>query len=176
MSFDVTPGRIFITDGPGGPIVFDTDQKLCHLLDDPIAGTTSERAALDWNGGLGAIPSPNGRDTDAFVANIPDVATHLVGLVRYDFSNSSFVMELPSGAWFVAGGTHILMHKTFQSSNGTFAGDAAVSSIAAITFYKSGSTIRVKDQVVLFDNRAEFVGWNFPAYTATYRLFPAAFS
>ena len=179
MSFDASAGRILITDGASGPTVFDTNQRLLHLLQDPLAGSLSTRASMDWNGGLGAIPSPNIRDQDGFVANVPAATTHLVGLVRYQFGSgvNEVVLALPSGAWFVAGGTHILMQQQFQSADGTFlASGSAVSNIAAVTFYQSGSTIRYKEKIVLWDNYRETFQDRFPSYTPTYRLFPAAFS
>lgn len=176
MSFDAQPDRIFITDGLGGSVVFDTDQQLLHLLTaTPIQGAIT-RPSMDWPGGSANVVGIRNLTTN--VATVTSLATHLVGLVRFTYTTGANLGDpgLPSDAWCVAGGSHVLICKRFQSSNGSWTSSGVMSSIGVATFYKDGSNIIFRERVVLFDNREELLGTSLRGYTADFRLFPAAFS
>ena len=176
MSFDAQPDRIFVTDGLSGPIVFDTNQQLLHLLTaTPVSGSIT-RAAMDWPGGSANVA--NIRNYTQNMATIPSIATHLVGLVRFTYSSGANLGDpgLPNGAWCVAGGSHLLICKRFQASDGSWTASGSVGSLGVATFYKSGTNIVFKETIALFDNREELLGTSLRGYTADFRLFPAAFS
>ena len=176
MSFDAQPDRIFITDGVGGPVVFDTNQQLLHLLTaTPIEGTVT-RPSMDWPGGSANVVGL--RNHTETVGTVTSIATHLVGLVRFTYSSGANLGDpgLPSGAWCVAGGSHVLICKRFQASNGSWGASGSMSSLGVATFYKDGTNIVFRERIVLFDNRQELLGTSLRGYTADFRLFPAAFS
>jgi hypothetical protein len=167
---------MFVTDGVSGPIVFDTDQQLFHLLTaTPVSGSIT-RDAIDWPGGSANVVGI--RNHTQNMATITSVATHLVGLVRFTYSSGANLGDpaLPTGAWCVAGGSHLLICKAFQASNGSWPTNVSMSSLGVATFYKSGDQIVFKEQIRLFDNREELLGTSLRGYTADFRLFPAAFS
>ena len=171
MSFDASAGRIVITDG--ATTVFDTNQDLLHLLSPVIAGSYSF-PSVDWPGNSAGFQAV--RNQDFFVANVPAGTTHIVGLVRFDIAagGSNAPVGMPTGAWYQAGGSFLVDHKTFVASNNTIA--TYPTSMISASFYLSGTTIRFNEELRLYDGRAEFLGLLYPSYTVTYRLFPAAFS
>lgn len=176
MSFDAQPDRIVITDGPSGTVVFDTNQQLFHLLTQtPISGSIT-RPAMDWPGGSANVVGL--RNLTQTVGTMTSAATHIVGLVRYTYSSGANLGDpgLPNGAWCVAGGSHVLICKRFQASNGSWPASGSMSSLGVATFYKDGANIVFRERVVLFDNREELLGTSLRGYTADFRLFPAAFS
>lgn len=157
-------------------MVFDTDQQLLHLLTtDPIEGSIT-RAAKDWPGGSSGVENVGSFTQN--VAAITSLATHVVGLVRFTYTSGANLGDpgLPNGAWCVAGGSHVLVCKSFMASNGSWPSTTSMSSICVATFYKSGTNIVFAEKFALFDNREELLGTSLRGYTADFKLFPAAFS
>jgi len=159
-------GVLRIADG--AEMVYDSAvDELFHCLPPRIDGAVS-RSSANWAGSSAWTT----RDTDTVIATLPTESTDIVGLCRVTYSGG--YTHLPSNAWYVAGGSFLLVSKDFQSISGTW-GDYICSMVAA-TIYKDGANLKFKEQLRLKDHYMAGPNLNLAAYTLTYRLFPAVFS
>jgi len=159
-------GILRITDG-GAEVYNSSTDELLHYLPPRIDGSVS-RDSVNWPGGT----AWERRDADILLGTVPAVASDLVGLVRVQYDTG--YTHLPPNAWYVAGGSFLLVFKTFQSLSGTWAN--YVSSVAAVTIYKSGNQLRFQERIRLLDHYMAGPNLNLAGYTLTYRLYPAVFS
>jgi hypothetical protein len=166
MSFVVDAGVVVIKDGSTEILNTGTDELL-HYLTPRVDGTVN-RPAVDWSGS--GVPTV--RTYDAQIATLPEVSTDIVGLVRFRYSTG--YTYLPPDAWFCAGGTHVLVHKFFQSISGTWGNYPR--SIGLATIYKNGTALRFKEHFVLEDHYMAGPNLNLAAFSVDYRIYPAAFS
>jgi hypothetical protein len=167
MSFVVDDGNLIVKDGAETVLHTGTDDLL-HYLTPRLDGSFS-RSAANWGGST----SWGGRFTDTVIrTGLPSVAPDLVGLVRIQYSGG--YTYLPSGSWFVAGGSFLMVAKRFQTISGDWG--EKLSSMAAITIYKSGTNLRFREQIALLDHYMAGPNLNLAPFTVTYRLFPAVFS
>ena len=167
MSFINDAGELIITDGAEEVLNTVTD-KLLHCLPPRFDGSVS-RSSLAWGGS----EAWEMRSADFQIATgLPSAATDIVGLVRIEYSNG--YSELPSGGWYVAGGSFVMVSKDFQTISGVWG--AKHCSMGVVTIYKSGTTLRFREQLALKDHYMAGPAASMAPYTLTYRLFPAAFS
>lgn len=148
--------------------VYDSSvDELLHCLPPRIDGSIS-RPSANWAGSTNWTY----RDYDTSLGTLPSEASDIVGLCRVTYSGG--FSHLPSGGWYVLGGSLLLIQKDFQTISGNW-GDC-ISSIVAATIYKSGNQLRFKEQLRLKDHYMAGPNLNMSAYTVAYRLFPAVFS
>lgn len=166
MTLNLGADRITITDTDGS-LIFDTNDKILHILPGLASGSRSY-AALNWGSGT----NPSTRHTDVSLGAVNSNAQVIFGLARITYSSG--LSSLPSGAWYTVGGSILHEHKTFQSLSGTYGNFP--SSMAALTFYLSGNTLRIKEDVVTCDDSIAGVNDNFAGYTTTYRIYAGAFT
>jgi len=160
-------GILRITDGATDVLNTQTD-ALLHYLPPRIDGAIS-RPEFPW-----LADSRRTRNDDVLIATLPAVATHIMGLVRITYNTGGYT-EIPGDGWYVAGGTFVMFMKRFNSVSGASWGDY-VSSVGLATIYKSGNELRFKEELSFYDGRLATSATRFPAYTLTYRLYPAVFS
>lgn len=167
MTLLVESGVLTIDDNGGTEVFNSSTDQLFHCLPSRVDGSVS-RSSSPWSsGGLWFS-----RTADTSVGTLPTGSTHIAGLVQVSYSGG--YTYLPSGAWFVAGGSFVLIHKRFQSISGTW-GDG-VSSIALATIYNSGTDLRFKEHIKLRDDTMSGAGFDLDAYTLNFRIFGAVFS
>lgn len=164
---DNNAGILRITDG--AEEIYDSSKDaLFHYLPPRIDGSFS-RSSENWSGSGSA---PGARINDFSIGTLPDAATDIVGLVRFEYSTGW--EYLPSGAWFVAGGSFVLVSKDFQTISGSWG--TYVSSLAFATIYNDGTDLRFKEEMSLWDHYMAGPNLNLAGFDVTYRLFPAVFS
>lgn len=160
-------GILRVTDGAEEVFNSSTDQLL-HYLPPRLDGSFT-RPSADWSGSGNA---PAARINDFQIGTLPSVATDIIGLVRFQYSGG--YTYLPSGSWFVAGGTFNLIHKKFQTLSGNWG--MHPSSVAFATIYNNGTSLRFREEISLWDHYMAGPNLNLSAFTVTYRIFPAVFS
>lgn len=159
-------GLLIITDGP--EVIYDSSvDKLFHYLPPRIDGSFN-RPGQGWSG----AGNPGFIVDDFSIGTLPSAATDIVGLVRFQYSTG--YEYLPSGAWFVAGGSFVLALKAFQLTNGNWGSNVSSAYFASI--YNNGTDLRFRAEMSLWDNYMAGPGLALAPYTVTYRLFPAVFS
>lgn len=160
-------GVLRITDG--AQVVYDASRdKLLHYLP-PLMSGSFTRPAADWSG---SGSDPGVRRNDFSLRPMPAPATDIVGLVRFQYSTG--YTYLPSNAWFVAGGTFVLVHKNFQTLSGTWG--LRCSSCAFATIYASGGNLRFREEISLWDHYMAGPNLDLAPFTVHYRIYPAVFS
>lgn len=156
-----------ITDG--STTVFDSDQELLHLVSDPLSGTVT-RPSIVW----GTIETPTQRNADIQIGTLPAISRDIVGLVKFAFASGDTI--IPSNAWFVAGGSFLLIHQRALDVDGNYL--IWPSSMMAVTIYKDETELRLKEAIDLSD---DYFGYPYgsatlSSYTVTYKIFPATYS
>lgn len=159
-------GVLTIIDGSETVYNSSTDKLMHNLL--PRIDNSISRSSADWSGSS----AWTSREADFSIGSLPSVSTDIVGLCRVTYSGG--ITHLPSGGWYVAGGSFLLLAKDFQSLSGTWAN--YICSMAAITIYKDGDDLRFREQIRLKDHYMAGPNLNLSGYTLAYRLFPAVFS
>jgi hypothetical protein len=155
-----------IMDGATEVYNSSTDQ-LFHYLPPMMSGSFT-RPAEDW-GGSGA---PGVRVNDFSLGSMPAPAAHIAGLVRFEYSTG--YTYLPPDAWFVAGGSFVLVQKVFQTLSGVWG--IYCSSCAFATIYADGGNLRYREEMSLWDHYMAGPNIRLGAFTVHYRIFPAVFS
>lgn len=159
-------GVLRITDGATEVYNATTDQLLHYLP--PLMSGSFTRPAANWGGG----GAPGVRRNDFSLGAMPAPATDIVGLVRFQYSTG--YTYLPSNAWFVAGGSFVLVLKAFQTLSGVW-GDGC-SSGAFATIYASGGNLRFREEISLWDHYMAGPNLDLAPFTVHYRIYPAVFS
>lgn len=150
MSITVESGRAFIVDNTaGGAIVFDTNERLFHTTNGPISGTISFPTRTAQR--IITSSSNVHNHVDVNVSTIYTAVHPLANFVR-----GQMYVSVPSGptygvsnrGWFDASGTYVHYLGPNNAASGA-AGNVALRSIAAYTFFASGGYLYFNERTRL---------------------------
>lgn len=161
LIIDPGAGYAQLTD-TDGTVVLDTRDEIFHILS-KVNGSVSRP---QYSSAVGVVRTAN-IDLGAVDPN----CTAVLGIARNEgaFAGGSD-HDLPSGLWYVVGGTIVLHIQNFRSVGGTW-GDYP-SSIGLATFALSGGRARFQEEICQNFGYTTFMS----AYTMTYRLYCGTFT
>jgi hypothetical protein len=166
-ALEIEPGAGYArVVGSDGTVVLDTREEIFHILS-KVQGEVS-RPRLVFGGSAGA----SRRYATIPLGSVDPSCTGILGLARITYSTD--VSYLPSGYWYVVGGSLVTIHKTFQSLNGSWSD--FLSTLSILSFVLNGSTVELHESTCLKDDYHAGPQDRLAPFTITYRLFCGTFT
>lgn len=166
MTLEQGAGYLRVT-GANGDVCLDTREQIFHVLTIVEGRTTLGPLRFVSAGGGG-----NTRNQTITLGSVDSNATDLIGFCKLTYGSDYSL--LPSGAWYMVGGTLIPFMKRFESLSGTNA--KYISSMQMITFAISGGNAVLHEEAEACDDYYAGPSSRLAALTIDYKLFAGTFT
>jgi len=165
MSLEIEAGYMRVT-GTNGEVCLDTRNPMFHRIT-PKSGTVIV-PHLDIGSGTAPKTRAQQHDLGAVAAG----CTHVLGFCQIVYESGSAM--LPSGYWFMVGGSIVSRIKRFQTTSGNNA--KFISSMQLLTFELVGTTLVLNEETILCNDLEAGPNLSIAALTVNYRLWAGRFN
>lgn len=161
---NMSAGRMIVKN-TSGDVMLDTNDEIFHIID--FKSGTQNIPTLD----IGGYGNTKTRSASYSLGSINSLCTHVFGFCQLTWSTG--YSQLPSGMWYMVGGTMVPVLKRwedFGGANGFF-----MTMLQLLTFEIVSGTLYLQEETQMTDDNYAGLNLDLAALDVNYRIYGGRF-